>query len=36
MSVTDLTWRLKEVEEAFDEASMLLQQNGKLYLTEEE
>jgi hypothetical protein len=32
MSVTDLTGRLKE---AFEEAPALLQQDGKLYLTEE-
>jgi hypothetical protein len=36
MYVADLTWRLKEEEEAFEEASMLLQWDGKLYLTEEE
>jgi hypothetical protein len=36
MSVADLTWRLKEVEEAFEEAPTSLQQDEKLYLTEEE
>jgi hypothetical protein len=36
MSVADLTWRLKEVDEAFEEASTSLKQDGKLYLTEEE
>jgi hypothetical protein len=36
MSVADLTRRLKEVEEAFEEALTLLQQDGKLYLIEEE
>jgi hypothetical protein len=36
MSVADLTWRLKEVEEAFEEAPTLLKQDRKLYLTEEE
>jgi hypothetical protein len=36
MSVVDLTGWLKEVEEVFKEASMSLQQHGKLYLTEEE
>jgi hypothetical protein len=36
MSVADLTGRLKEVEEAFEEALTLLQQDRKLYLTEEE
>jgi hypothetical protein len=35
MSVVDLTGRLKEAEEAFKEAPTSLQQNGKLYLTEE-
>jgi hypothetical protein len=35
MSVVDLTGRLKEAEEALEEASMSLQQDGKLYLTEE-
>jgi hypothetical protein len=36
MSIADLTGRLKEAEEAFEEASTSLQQDGKLYLTEEE
>jgi hypothetical protein len=36
MSVANLTRRLKEVEEVFEEASTSLQQDGKLYLTEEE
>jgi hypothetical protein len=36
MSVADLTWRLKEAGEAFEEAPTSLQQDGKLYLTEEE
>jgi hypothetical protein len=36
MSVADLTRRLKEAEEAFEEAPTSLQQDGKLYLTEEE
>jgi hypothetical protein len=36
MSVADLTWRLKEKEEAFEEAPTSLQQDEKLYLTEEE
>jgi hypothetical protein len=36
MSIADLTGRLKEVEEAFEEAPTSLQQDGKLYLTEEE
>jgi hypothetical protein len=36
MSVADLIGRLKEVEEAFEEAPTSLQQDGKLYLTEEE
>jgi hypothetical protein len=36
MSVADLTGRLKEAEEVFEEASTSLQQNGKLYLTKEE
>jgi hypothetical protein len=36
MSVVDLTVRLKEVEEVFVEAPMSLQQDRKLYLTEEE
>jgi hypothetical protein len=35
MSVADLTGRLNEVEEAFEEVSTSLQQGGKLYLTEE-
>jgi hypothetical protein len=35
MSDADLTWRLKEAEEAFEEAPTSLQQDGKLYLTEE-
>jgi hypothetical protein len=35
MYVADLTGRLKEEEEAFEEASTLLQQDRKLYLTEE-
>jgi hypothetical protein len=33
MSVADLTGRLKEVEEAFEEVPTSLQQNGKLYPT---
>jgi hypothetical protein len=36
MSVVDLTGWLKEAEEAFEEAPTMLQQDGKLYLTEEE
>jgi hypothetical protein len=36
MSVADLTGWLKLVEEAFEEASTSLQQDGKLYLTKEE
>jgi hypothetical protein len=36
MSVVDLTGRLKEVEEAFEEVSTSLQQDGKLNLIEEE
>jgi hypothetical protein len=36
MSVVDLIGWLKEVEEAFEKASTSLQQDGKLYLTEEE
>jgi hypothetical protein len=36
MSVADLTRRLKDVEEAFKELPTSLQQDGKLYLTEEE
>jgi hypothetical protein len=36
MSIADLTGRLKEAEEAFEEALTSLQQDGKLYLTEEE
>jgi hypothetical protein len=36
MSVADLTGRLKEVEEAFEEAPTSLQHDGNLYLTEEE
>jgi hypothetical protein len=36
MFIADLTGRLKEVEEAFEEAPISLQQGGKLYLTEEE
>jgi hypothetical protein len=36
LSVADLTGRLKEAEEAFEEVMTLLQQDGKLYLTEEE
>jgi hypothetical protein len=35
MSVVDLTGQLKEAEEAFEEAPTSLQQDGKLYLTEE-
>jgi hypothetical protein len=35
MSVVDLTGRLKEAEEVFEEAAMSLQQDGTLYLTEE-
>jgi hypothetical protein len=34
--VADLTGRLKKVEEAFEEVPTSLQQDGKLYLTEEE
>jgi hypothetical protein len=36
MSVADLIGRLKEAEEVFEEAPTSLQQDGKLYLTEEE
>lgn len=36
MSVADLVGWLKEAEEAFEEALVLLRHNGKLYLTEEE
>jgi hypothetical protein len=36
MSVADLTEQLKEAEEVFEEAPTSLQQDGKLYLTEEE
>jgi hypothetical protein len=36
MFVADLIGWLKEAEEAFEEASTSLQQDGKLYLTEEE
>jgi hypothetical protein len=36
MSVADLTGRLKEAKEAFEEAPTSLHQDGKLYLTEEE
>jgi hypothetical protein len=36
MSVADLIGLLKEVEEEFEEAPTSLQQDGKLYLTEEE
>jgi hypothetical protein len=36
MSIVDLTGRPKEVEEAFKEAPTLLQQDEKLYLTENE
>jgi hypothetical protein len=36
MPIADLTWCLKEVEEAFEKAPTSLQQDGKLYLTEEE
>jgi hypothetical protein len=36
MSIVDLIGRLKEAEEAFEEAQTSLQQDGKLYLTEEE
>jgi hypothetical protein len=36
MSVADLIRRLKEAEEAFEEAPMPLQQDRKLYLTKEE
>jgi hypothetical protein len=36
MSVTDLTERLKEAKKAFKEVAMSLQQDGKLYLTEQE
>jgi hypothetical protein len=35
MSVIDLTGRLKEAKEAFEEAPTSLHQDGKLYLTEE-
>jgi hypothetical protein len=35
MSIADLTRRLKEAEEAFEEAPTSLQQDGKLYLIEE-
>jgi hypothetical protein len=35
-SITDLTGRLKEVKEAFEEAPTSLQHDGKLYLTKEE
>jgi hypothetical protein len=36
LSVADLTERLKEAKEAFEEVPTSLQQDGKLYLTEEE
>jgi hypothetical protein len=36
MSFADLTGQLKEVKEAFEEASMSLQQDEKLYLIEDE
>jgi hypothetical protein len=36
MSVADLMGRLNEAEEAFEQAPLSVQQNGKLYLTEEE
>jgi hypothetical protein len=36
MYVTDLTRWLKEADEAFKEASMSLQHDGKLYLTKED
>jgi hypothetical protein len=36
MSAANLIWRLKETEEEFEEASMPLQQDQKLYLTEED
>jgi hypothetical protein len=36
MTVIDLIGRLKEVEEAFEKMPMSLQQDGKLYLMEEE
>lgn len=36
MTVAELTGRLKEAEESFDEAPASLQHDGKLYLTEEE
>jgi hypothetical protein len=36
MSIADLTRRLKEAEEVFEEVPMSMQQDGKLYLTEEE
>jgi hypothetical protein len=36
MSIVDLTGRLKEAVEVFEEALTSLQQDGKLYLTEEE
>jgi hypothetical protein len=35
MSIADLIGQLKEAEEAFEETLTLLQQDGKLYLTEE-
>jgi hypothetical protein len=36
MCITDLTWQLKEVKEAFEEASTALQQDGKVYLIKEQ
>jgi hypothetical protein len=36
MSVADLTSRLKEAEEAFEELPTMMQHEGKLYLTKEE
>jgi hypothetical protein len=36
MSVANLTGRLKERDEAFEEAPVSLQQDGNLYITEEE
>jgi hypothetical protein len=36
ISIADLTGRLKEAEKVFEEALTSLQQDGKLYLTEEE
>jgi hypothetical protein len=36
MSVADLNGRLKEVEEAFEEAPTMVQHEGSLYLMEKE